>query len=270
MKRVSVEQAFLWSQGFVAREWRLLLPVMLAFMALPPLLVDLVAPEAAKAFMLPLNDLESGRAQISVAGLLMGLAIVLLNCVGQLSLVALALVPRISVREAIVLAFGRLATLIVTGLVTLSIVMFAAVVAAIALNMTGINLASQKLLLLAVIFAFLLFIWIRLIALGPLIVERHIGPIAAMRRAWDLSKGSFWRISAAFIVYIIGATVVVSALSSALGAVLTIGGKAVGQPEVGLVLANVVFRVGVAAGGAGLQILIVSLYRQLAVSRSGT
>jgi hypothetical protein len=44
----------------------------------------------------------------------------------------------------------------------------------------------------------------------------------------------------------------------------------VGQPEVGVTLANVVFRVGVAAGGAGLQILIVSLYRQLAVSRSGT
>jgi hypothetical protein len=84
VKRVSVEQAFLWAQAFVAREWRLLVPVALAFMALPPLLVDLIAPDAAKAVMVPM-DIESGKAQISLVALLLGLGIILFNCIGQLS-----------------------------------------------------------------------------------------------------------------------------------------------------------------------------------------
>lgn len=269
MKRVSVEQAYLWAQAFVAREWRLLLPVALAFMALPPLLVDLVAPDAAKAVMVPM-DIESGKnVQISLMALLFGFGIVLLNCIGQLSLVALAVVSRISVREAIGAAFLRLPILIATGLFTFGVLMIAAVIAAVLLGMTGLPMASQRGLLLGLIFAFLLFLWIRLIAVAPLIVESRIGPIVAIRRAWDLSRGAVWRIAAALLVYMIGATVVVSALSSALGAVLTLGGKALGQPEVGLVLANVVFRVCVAIGGAGLQIVVVAIYRQLIISRSG-
>jgi hypothetical protein len=268
VKRVSVDQAFLWAQAFVAREWRLLVPVALAFMALPPLLVDLIAPEAARAVMAPM-DIESGKAQISVVGLLLGIGIVLFNCVGQLSLVALGLIGRISVREAIGLAIVRLPILIATGLITFCVLMLAAVIAAVLLGMSGMPMTSQRGLLLVLIFGFLLVLWIRLIAVAPLIVEGQVGPVLAIRRAWDLSRGAFWRIAAALLVYLIGATVVVSALSSALGAMLTLGAKAMGQAEVGLVLANVPFRTCVAIGGAGLQIVIVAIYRQLAASRSG-
>jgi hypothetical protein len=268
VKRVSVEQAFLWAQAFVAREWRLLVPVALAFMALPPLLVDLIAPDAAKAVMVPM-DIESGKAQISLVALLLGLGIILFNCIGQLSLVALGLVGRISVREAIGVAFARLPILVATGLITFCVLMLAAVIAAVLLNMSGLPMASQRGLLLVLIFGLLLFLWIRLIAVAPLIVAGQVGPILAIRRAWDLSRGTFWRIAAALVVYLIGATVVVSALSSALGAMLTLGAKAMGQPELGLVLANVLFRTCVAIGGAGLQIVVVAVYRQLAASRSG-
>jgi hypothetical protein len=267
VKRVSVEQAYLWSQGFVTREWRLLVPVALMFMALPPLLVDVLAPQAAKAVMVPM-DLENGKAQLSLVSLLVGLGIVLLNCVGQLTLVALALVARISVREAIGVAFVRLAVLVATGLLTCCIVMLAAVVIAVPLNMSGIPPASQMVLLFWLVVGVLLFLWIRLVAVGPLIVESRIGPITAIRRSWDLSKGSFWRIAGALVVYLFGAAVVAGALTSALGALLTLGAKAAGQPEVGVALTNVLFRVCMALGGAGLQIVIVSVYRQLAITRT--
>jgi hypothetical protein len=173
------------------------------------------------------------------------------------------------VREAIGVAFARLPILVATGLITFCVLMLAAVIAAVLLNMSGLPMASQRGLLLVLIFGLLLFLWIRLIAVAPLIVAGQVGPILAIRRAWDLSRGTFWRIAAALVVYLIGATVVVSALSSALGAMLTLGAKAMGQPELGLVLANVLFRTCVAIGGAGLQIVVVAVYRQLAASRSG-
>lgn len=270
MKRVSVEQTFLWAQQFVAREWRLLLPVTLTFLALPPLLVDLLVPASAQAPMVPLADLQSGKAQIPMAAWLIGLAVVLVGCIGQLALVALGLVARISVREAIILGFTRLPVLIATGLITVCMVMFITVLAVLALNIAPIAPAAQQGLLLFLIVGLMLFLSIRLMPLGPLIVERPIGPIAAVRRAWDLTSGVFWRVTGALAIYVFGAFIVVAASSSALGSILTLGAKAVGQPEVGIVLAKVLFRVCVAAASAGIQIVIVSLYRQLAASSSGT
>ncbi|WP_404713444.1 hypothetical protein [Sphingomonas sp. MMS24-J13] len=270
MKRVSVEQAYLWAQQFVAREWRLLLPVTLMFLALPPLLVDLLVPASAQAPMVPLADLQSGKAQIPMTAWLTGLAVVLVGCVGQLALVALGLVARISVREAIGLAFARVAVLVATGILTVFGVMFIAVLAVLLLNLAPTNAATQQGLLLFLIIGLMLFLSIRLMPLGPLIVERPIGPIAAMRRAWDLTSGAFWRVTGALLIYVFGAFIVVAASTSALGAILTLGARAVGQPEVGVVLAQVFFRVCVAVASAGIQIVIVSLYRQLVASRSGT
>lgn len=270
MKRVSVEQAYLWAQQFVAREWRLLLPVTLMFLALPPLLVDLLVPASAQAPMVPLADLQSGKAQIPLAAWLIGLAVVLVGCVGQLALVALGLVARISVREAIGLAFARLAVLIATGILTVCGVMFVAVLAVLLLNLVAANAATQQGLLLLLILGLMLFLSIRLMPLGPLIVERPLGPIAALRRAWDLTSGVFWRVTGALVIYVFAAFIVVAALSSALGSILTLGAKAVGQPEVGIALAQVLFRVCVAVASAGVQVMIVSLYRQLVASSSGT
>jgi hydrogenase/urease accessory protein HupE len=62
----------------------------------------------------------------------------------------------------------------------------------------------------------------------------------------------------------------VAASTSAIGAILTLGARAVGQPEVGIALSQVFFRVCVAVASAGIQIVIVSLYRQLVAVRSGT
>ena len=269
MKRVSVEQAFLWAQQFVAREWRLLLPVTLAFMALPPLLVDLLVPASAQATMMPSNDLANMRNQISVVGILAGLAVVVVSCVGQLALVALGMVARISVREAIGLAFTRVPVLVAAWILICCMVTAAALPIAMLLTLAPVNQAAQFNLMFVFLIGIFLCLCVRLMPIGPLIVERPIGPIAAIRRAWELSRGAFWRLAGALIVYTLGAFVVVAALSSALGATLTIAGKALGQAEVGAALANVLFRIGVAIVSAGLQIVIVGLYRQLLASRSG-
>jgi hypothetical protein len=269
VKRVSVDQAFLWSQRFVAREWRLLLPVALAFLALPALLVDLLAPAAIRDVITPLENLQSGTMRVSPAGLALQFVIILLSCAGQLALLALALIPRISVREALGVAFTRLGNLIITGLIFFCLVAVVLVAAVMLLSLTGLAAADMQKIMVGVMLAVMLFLWVRLGMIGPLLVEKALGPVAAISRSWALTRGVFARLLGAIAIYTFGAGVVVFALSSALGTILTLGGKLLGQPETGLVLANVVFRVIVAAAGVGLQVLIVALYRQLSASRSG-
>ena len=64
-------------------------------------------------------------------------------------------------------------------------------------------------------------------------------------------------------MYFIGGMVVLVALSSALGAIVTLGARAAGADSVGTVLAAILFRSLAAPVGAGVQLLVAGLYRQL-------
>ena len=68
MKQLSVERAFQWAQAIAAREWRLLLPVTLAFFALPGLLVDVFMPDAMQAIMpaARVDQAVQGRAMLAL------------------------------------------------------------------------------------------------------------------------------------------------------------------------------------------------------------
>lgn len=265
MKQVSVEQAFQWAQRFAAREWRLMLPVALALIAFPSLFGGLLAPQGMQV---PLADLQAGRATVPPLGLLLAFVVLLLNSIGQLTLVAMALVPRISVREALALALWRLGTLISAGLIMACLVLLGALAVGILLTLSGIDIRAQQGLLLGVIMGCSLFLFIRLSVLGPLIVDHAIGPVAALRRAWTLTRGTFWRMLAAIGIYSVGATVVVFAFSYAFGTVIALTAKLAGQPEVGIALAELVTSVVRALAAIGLQLLLVALYRQLAGSRA--
>lgn len=267
MKQVSVEQAFVWVQRFAQREWPLLVPVALAFMALPSLLVDLLAP---RNMQMPLSSLDGSSMQVAVVPLLLSIVVMLLSFVGQLTLLALALLPRISVREALGRAIGRAGVLIAAYLIMFGLVLLAMIVVGVLLRLSPISAVAQQAFLLGLTFGIGLFLFVRLAVLGPLIIEKAMGPTAALRHAWALTNRTFWRLLGAIVTYAFGAGVVVFALSYALGTVVTVAAKMAGQPEVGRVLTGILFNVLMALGGIGLQLLLAALYRQLAGSRGST
>jgi hypothetical protein len=267
VKRVSVEQAFVWAQRFAAREWRLLLPVALTFMALPAILADLLAPESMKVAFTGLQ--AGGAPRIPIGGLLIALGVMLLNCVGQLALIALALLPRISVAEAMTRAFARLGIFIAAGLIMSFAVLIGLVVIGVVLTLLGLKAASGQALLVGIIMGIFLFLGVRLATLMPVIVSRRVGPIAALREAAALTAGSFWPLLASILLYVFGMFVVILATSYALGTVLTLIAKLAGQPEVGVALVSILINVVRAIGAAGLQLLFAAFYRQLAGSSRG-
>lgn len=260
VKQVSVEQAFQWAQAIAVREWRLLLPVALAFFCLPGLLIDVFLPNAMQA-LLPAASADpavQGRATLAL------LAMFVVNMAGALAVTAMALVPGISVSEAIGRALRRLPTLIGAVLMVTAVLLAGVLVLALALGTAHTEAGAMQAFLLILIFVVGGALWVRFSLVTPLLVERGGGPAAVLQRSWGLTGGAFWRILGALLVYFVGGTVVLVALSSAVGALVALGAQAAGAGSVRLVLVAVLFRALAALVSTGFQLVIAGLYRQLA------
>jgi len=264
VKSVSIEDAFQSAQSFVAREWRLLVPLAFALLAVPQLAFNLLVPvEIAQA-------LAKGDAQLAMAAFKKfpwvspaAIGIELITLAGVLAITALALVPRISVGEAISLGFKRLFVMVaVLLLLSFAMLMLLVILATIG-QLLGALAKIQTLLLLVLIGLVSFALWIRLIALPAVIVASRAGPIASIRLAWELSAGAFWPMLGCLLIYTIGGQVVVLALTFVLGAILALLCKAVGVAALGPVLAIVVASLAGALFWAGFNVLAVALYRQL-------
>jgi hypothetical protein len=265
VKRLSIEEAYLWAQRLAAREWRLLMPVGFAFMGLPGLILNVPQLQSAWAVLTSAAQTHNPALAEPIMQWLIPLMLVifLIGTIGGLAVTALALIPGISVREAILLAFRRVPVLVASLVLLLLGEMIVAVLIGIVFGLARLNVMAQQSLLTGVLLGFGLFVAIRLFPLVPMIVQRRIGPISALRESWMLSQGAFWRIFAAAAIYLVGALVVMIALSTGVGAILLLLGKAAGVPELGNVL-NIVFGQAVTALAAvGLYLVAASVFLQL-------
>lgn len=257
---VSVENAFSWTQRFAAREWPLLLPVGLTFFALPGLLVDIVLPGAMQT-LLPGAALDPG---LQLRALTAMLVVGLVNMVGALAVTALALVPGISVQEAIGRALRRAPTLIGALLLVTVAVLAAVLLVAVVMASLRAGPAAMQAMLVLLMVAGGAALWVRLALLTPVVVERGGAPLAALRHAWHLAAGAFWRMLGGLAVYFIGGMIVLVALHSALGAVVTLAAQALGAKPAGIVVTAVLFRLIAGVISTGFQVLVAGFYHQLA------
>lgn len=260
MKQLSVEVAYQWAQRFAGREWPLLLPVALAFFALPGLLVDIFMPDAMMALR---PDTHASMAAQNSAFAAFS-AILFFRLWGGLALLALALVPAISVREAIVRAARRLPTLIGALLLVAAALLLAMLVAALPLTAARAAPAVMQGLVLAVIIVAGIFLSIRLTLICAVAVTMRGGPVPMLRQSWELSRGVFWRLFGGVVIYIAGATLTLVATGVAVGTVLTLLARTLGVVEIGTIMTSIVFQTLAALVSTGMQLLIAGLYRQLA------
>jgi len=270
VKSLSIEDAFQWTQRFAAREWKLILPVAFAFIALPQLAFNLAVPPAL-ADAIAKGNFQLVTQSIQAAPWVMVGAIVvqLFGLAGALSISALALVPRISVREAIGLGLQRLFVLVAAFLLFFFAAVLAITVAAGVLQLLRLNALTQTTLLLGIMAGLVAVFWMRLIVLAAVIVASRAGPIAAIRLAWDLTAGAFWRILGCMLIYGVGAQVVVLASTFAIGTLLVIACGAAGIPALGPVLSLVYLALIKSVFWAGFHTLAVAIYRQLGGSIRG-
>ncbi len=268
MKSLSIEEALQWTQRLVLREWRLLLPVALAFLALPQLAFGLLLPPSIQAAMvqLQMQPTQAPAAPVVQAAywlLPVALLIQLITLLGMLAIVSLALVPRISVREALTLAARRLWVFVAAFLCLFVALLLIVTVLALLLTLLHVGLASEQAMLIGVMLGIAVVFSVRLAVLAPVILASRAGPIAALRLAWELTEGAFWRLAMGLLAYGVGALVVLLASTFAIGTIFVLVANALGVPLLGTILSTLYVSFARACLSTGLLVLTAAFYRQL-------
>jgi hypothetical protein len=188
MARVSFTKVWDQTRAFVAREMSLLAPVALSCFAVPLLVLSLVMPPAPSV----------GTPPPPGPWLIWPIPLFIIEIFGWLTLVALALVPAISVGEAMRRALGRLPTalgvlaiLFVVGFILISLEAIVATVVTMAAG-SGQNVTMS--LTVTLLILTLLILMTRLSVLWPVVIDRHDGPINSVRQALRLTTGEFWHL----------------------------------------------------------------------------
>ena len=265
---LSISDATTSAQGFLRREWRLTLPVALALMAIPAVCVELLAPDATPV---PAGDVQAAYASLAAAAqmrLLIAIPALLCVMLGGLAISSLALVPGISVGEALRVGARRLPKLLGAALLAGGMAVVAGAVAALVLfAITGVpsqSAPAQTSTGITVMILAMMAVMARFCLITPIVADTGAGPIAAVRRSWALSKGNFWRLLALLSIMLMAMLVVTFAIQSAIGVVILLLGRATGFTGLADGLVAIVGACISAGVNMLLWILLTAVYRQLA------
>lgn len=269
MVELSISKAWEQTKEVIARDGRLIASVALALIALPAVVSGLVAPKGYSDPAVP------------GWGLIVVLLAALVGVAGQLAVIRLALGPAITVGDAIVHGLKRFpfylaaAILIGAGLLILAIP-FVAIVAALGVPLTaeGFKQSPPAILLWLVYVAIAFYLGLRMIMASPVASAEAIGPIAIIRRSWNLTAGRWWRLFGFIVLYLLGAIVVLAAAGAAIGIVATL---LLGSPDplsASALLVAIVMAFVNAGVTALLAVMLARIYVQLSgrssVAKSGT
>lgn len=260
MARLSLSDIWVETRGFLQREGGLVFPLGLATIGIGMLVTNLIVPDPVAG-------------QIAPGGWMVGLIPVLvLFLIGIIAISAITLTPGISVREAIRRGFARLGTAIALLLIfmaaaTLLIILFSIVAVAVGV---GLGWSMQQSTVLAVVLAVLpmIWLWARLIPLGPLIADRNLGPVASARASYRLTAGAFGRLAAFLILSWMLYILFTSAVQFAGGSIFLLLGRLIGSPGLGHTLTAILVSLVGAALGTVWTVFVALLYRRLAGSAS--
>jgi hypothetical protein len=258
MPKVSISQAWDETRAVLARDGKLIASVALALLVFPGVLLNVLVP----------NGVTMGTGQQAI-WVVLGLIVLLLTFIGQLSVLRLAMGPHIAVGEAIrhaaVRAFPFLGAFLlwVVPFLVLGSAPYAIIKSHPAEASTGAGVG-----LLAVM-AVAMFLAIRLLLIGPVASAELGGSFKIIRRSWDLTEGNWWRLFGFVLVFAVGAMVLILAVTNGLGLIarLTIG-PVTPLSVAGLVLV-LIAQIVTAAIYVVLFVMQARIYVQLAAEREG-
>ena len=229
MSKLSLSRAWEETTAVLARDGRLFLAVALALFVLPGLVLNVTTPVAHAGEFPP-------------AGPWMAIALValLISLVGQLAVIRLAIGPHVSVGEAILHGARRLWAYVAATLLWLVPIMLigSALYAFLQANQSKPSLAaSLALILLCALFAF---VAVRLMLSSAVASAEEIGPLAILRRSWDLSRGNWWRLFVFLLLFGIGALALLWAVDSVFGLLIRMIVEDAGPRSLGGLLISIV------------------------------
>ena len=260
MAKLLVGRAWEDSLAFISRERRLIVPVMLAFVLLPTVVMRTLVPEVADV-----SAVLSGR--VPPWAPLLSYILLFVQFVGASTVILLALQRKGSLGGLIVTAARRTVVIFLAFLLLGLIVTPVAIVLALVL---GSDAAAQGVvtpgMARAVSFFVLCFLLLvlRLFLLIPAIVAEPIGPWAGLRRGWQLGRGNGAKLIGTFLLLLTAGMLVNYAVGITIGSAAQVAfGSASGPTLGGIILSLCVALVTVAVQIVQNSMLAM-LYRQAA------
>ena len=222
---LSIGKAWDEAKAAIAANRRLITPVALGLILVPAVVSAMVEPQAV-----PGTQPEAG------PWMLVTLVMIIVMLAGQMAIVLLTNGWHGSVGEAIGRAVKRLPTLILAALmVMVPLILILSVVLAIIGFATGADgrfsaasLSPAGWLVILVGFVVILAVGVRLLPMIVLIASEDAGPIAAIKRAFHLTRGHFWKLLAFMLLATIAFLIVAGAAGAVIGSIVSL---LFGRPE---------------------------------------
>jgi hypothetical protein len=256
MANVSISKAWEETTAIIARDGKLFATIALALFVLPGVISDVVTPTSAAGGLPKLGYWTV----ITFIALLIGL-------VGQLALIRLAMGSRQTVGETIGHAFGRAPAYL--GATILWILPFALIIGGIA-GAAGAQgaVASPRIspgaaIIILVAVAAMVFFAIRMLMTSPVASAERIGPIAILKRSWELTAGNWWRLFGFFLLFVIAALIVLAAVASVMGLLARLLFGSLEPLTIGALAVALVGQLVAAAITVLLMVMLARIYVQL-------
>lgn len=260
--RISLGAVWEETAAFVRAEASLLLPVAFAGFGLPLILIELLMPQQAMV-----------AGQVAPGPWMWGfLPFALLNMIGSVAISALALRPGISVREAIASGLRAVPTgLALVGL-ALAAVVALSVLASIA---AGVEQAASGhpgpvfVLALLLCLVAMIAVLVRVLPLWAVLAQHPARPVAALRRAFALTRRAYLSLLLLRIVSWIAQILTILVVLMPIAVVLNLVCWAIGTREAGEGLTLVAGGAVVSAVLMVWTVYVARLTRRLELSISG-
>jgi len=252
MTKLSISQAWDESRVVLARDGKLIGTVALALFVLPGIVLNLVMPRS------PSPELPRPNVWMLVA-----LIPILISLVGQLSVVRLAMGPHVSVGEAI--AHGARRLLSYVGAVLAWTVPFM-IVGSVFYALVGRDPehpSGGAAIGLLVVTLIGVFIAVRLVLTSAVASAERGGPIAVLRRSWELTRGNWWRLFGFLLIFLIGALVLLLAAQSITAVIARLLFHDISRLSVGGLLISIVAQLVSAGVSVLLFTMLARIYVQL-------
>jgi hypothetical protein len=214
MRNLSISTAWNETVAFVGRHAGPLFTVAFALIVLPGIVFQVIGP----------GQPAPGEVPALGPWLLFIPVILVLSIVGTLAISALALGRESVVGSAIAHAFRRCLPLIGASLLLALVLLVVMVPLILALGLAPEDFAAPSdeqagrvfLAMLLVLLIFLV-VWVRLIMMTPVAAAEGGGPIAIIRRSWELTSGRFWKLLGFALLLVIAAIVVMLVVTMIFG-----------------------------------------------------
>lgn len=224
MADLSISKAWDETKAVLAQDGRLFASIALALVGLPSAIVALLVPQGM--------GLESSGFKWTD---LLTFAFMILSIIGQLALVRLALKPSITVAGAIDRGARRMPVYLLSALILVAVLLIAAIPFGIAAKAMGVPLDAMHesfppagWALLFLFIALILFLAVRMMLTTPVASAERAGPLAILKRSWDLTSGHWGKLFGFLMMIIIGAVVVLMVIGVVAGSIASL---LLGPPE---------------------------------------